>query len=106
MRLCAGDSISSRIKQRIDKTVALPDCDVGLYVPVANAWAYFRKLSGKELKTGITAQTNETVLFRIIYRADINTTHVIWHKGVWYDITQVDIFEWYKANLTIYAKAQ
>lgn len=74
-------------------------------VPVATVWAYFRQLSGKEIKTGISTKTNETVLFQIGYRADIKTTHVIRYKGVLYDITRVDVFEGYKADLTIYAKS-
>lgn len=74
-------------------------------VPVATVWAYFRQLSGKEIETGISTKTNETVLFQIGYRADIKTTHVIRYKGVLYDITRVDAFEGYKADLTIYAKS-
>ena len=69
-------------------------------------WAYFRQLSGHEVVTGISTKTNETVLFQISYRADIKTTHVIRYKGVLYDITRVDVFEGYKADLTIYCKAQ
>ena len=73
--------------------------------PVATVWAYFRQLSGKEIETGISTKTNETVLFQIGYRADIKTTHVIRYKGVLYDITRVDVFEGYKSDLTIYAKS-
>lgn len=75
-------------------------------VPVAAVWAYFRQLSGQEVVTGISTKTNETVLFQISYRADIKTTHVIRYKGVLYDITRVDVFEGYKADLTLYCKAQ
>ena len=74
-------------------------------VTVATVWAYFRQLSGKEIEAGISTKTNETVLFQIGYRADIKTTHVIRYKGVLYDITRVDVFEGYKADLTIYAKS-
>ncbi len=31
-----------------------------------------------------------------------NTTHVIKYKGILYDITRVDIFEGYKADLILY----
>ena len=74
-------------------------------ITVAKVWAYFRQLSGKEIETGISTKTNETVLFQIGYRADIKTTHVIRYKGVLYDITRVDVFEGYKSDLTIYAKS-
>ena len=74
--------------------------------PVATVWAYFRQLSGKEIETGISTKTNETVLFQIGYRPDLKTTHVIKYKGVLYDITRVDPFEGYKTDLTIYCKSQ
>lgn len=63
---------------------------------IKTAWLSFEAISTK---------TNETVLFQIGYRADIKTTHVIRYKGVLYDITRVDVFEGYKADLTIYAKS-
>ena len=47
-------------------------------------------------------QVQEECLFQINYRADINTTHVIRYKGFLYDITRVDDFEGYKADLTLY----
>lgn len=75
-------------------------------VTVATVWAYFRQLSGKEIETGISTKTNETVLFQIGYRADIKTTHVIKYNGLLYDITRVDVFEGYKSDLTIYAKSE
>ena len=75
-------------------------------VTVATVWAYFRQLSGKEIETGISAKTNETVLFQISYRADLKTTHVIKYNGILYDITRVDVFEGYKSDLTIYTKSE
>ena len=75
-------------------------------VTVATVWAYFRQLSGKEIETGISTKTNETVLFQIGYRADIKTTHVIKYNRLLYDITRVDVFEGYKSDLTIYAKSE
>ena len=75
-------------------------------VTLATVWAYFRQLSGKEIETGISTKTNETVLFQISYRADLKTTHVIKYNGILYDITRVDVFEGYKSDLTIYAKSE
>lgn len=75
-------------------------------VPIATVWAYFRQLSGKEVETGISTQTNETVLFQISYRADIQTTHMIRYRGNLYDITRVDVFEGYRGDLTLYCKSQ
>ena len=74
-------------------------------VSVAKVWAYFRQLSGKEIETGISTKTNETVLFKISYRADLKTTHVIKYNGILYDITRVDAFEGYKSDLAIYCQA-
>lgn len=74
-------------------------------VSVAKVWAYFRQLSGKEIETGISTKTNETVLFKISYRADLKTTHVIKYNGILYDITRVDVFEGYKSDLAIYCQA-
>lgn len=74
-------------------------------VSVAKVWAYFRQLSGKEIETGISTKTNETVLLKISYRADLKTTHVIKYNGILYDITRVDVFEGYKSDLAIYCQA-
>ena len=84
------DSIGNRIKQ---------------LVTVATVWAYFRQLSGDEIYR-VTTQVNEEVMFRINYRADITTTHVIRYKGILYNITRVDVYEGYKSDLTLYCKRQ
>lgn len=47
---------------------------------------------------------NREVQFVINLRDDTTTAHVIRYKGVDYDITRVDTFEGYKADLTLYAK--
>lgn len=52
-------------------------------VTVATVWAYFRQLSGDEIYR-VTTQTEETVTFRINYRPDITTSHVIRYKGSLY----------------------
>ena len=75
-------------------------------VTVTKVWAYFRQLSGKEIETGISTKTNETVLFQIGYQADLKTPHVIKYNGILYDITRVDVIEGYKSDLTIYAKSE
>ena len=84
------DSIGNRIKQ---------------LVTVATVWAYFRQLSGDEIYR-VTTQVNEEIMFRINYRADITTTHVIRYKGILYNITRVDVYEGYKSDLTLYCKRQ
>lgn len=50
----------------------------------------------------ITTQTEETVMFRINYRSDITTSHVIKYKDILYNITRVDVYEGYKRDLTLY----
>ena len=67
-------------------------------------WAYFQQLSGKEVYAAMSVQAIEEVQFVINWRGDITTAHVIRYKGVLYNITRVDTFEWYKQNLTLYAK--
>jgi len=67
-------------------------------------WAYFRHLSGKEVFVARAVQAVEEVLFTVNWRDDITTAHVIRFKGVLYDITRVDTFEGYKADLSLFAK--
>lgn len=43
-------------------------------VTVATVWAYFRQLSSKEIETGISTKTNETVLFQIGFKSDTGQT--------------------------------
>lgn len=45
-------------------------------------------------------------MFRINYRSDITTLHVIKYKDTLHDITRVDVFEGYKNDLTLYCKKQ
>ena len=72
-------------------------------VTIATVWAYFRQLSGDEIYR-VTTQTEETVMFRINYRSDITTTHVIKYRDVLYNITRIDVYEGYKNDLTLYCK--
>ena len=74
-------------------------------VALATVWAYFRQLSGDEIYR-VTTQTEETVMFRINYRDDITTSHVIKYKDTLYNITRVDVYEGYKRDLTLYCKKQ
>ena len=67
-------------------------------------WTYFRHLSGKEYFAANAEQVKEEVLFQVNYRADITTTHVIRYNGVLWDITRVDTFEGYKADLKLYCR--
>lgn len=67
-------------------------------------WAYFRHLSGKEYFAANAEQVKEEVLFQVNYRAGLDTTHVIRYNGVLWDITRVDTFEGYKADLKLYCR--
>lgn len=71
---------------------------------VATLWAYFRHLSGKEIFAASAVQNTEEVLFILNWRSDITPAHVIRYNGVLWNITRVDTFEGYKADLTVYAK--
>lgn len=61
--------------------------------------ALFRSLSGDEIYR-VTTQTAEEVMFRINYRSDITTEHVIKYKDALYNITRVDVYEGYQACLS------
>ena len=74
-------------------------------VTIATVWAYFRQLSGNEIYR-VTTTATEEVLFRINYRSDITTAHVIKYKDTLYNITRVDVYEGYKNDLTLYCKKQ
>ena len=74
-------------------------------VTIATVWAYFRQLSGDEIYR-VTTQATEEVMFRINYRSDITTAHVIKYKDTLYNITRVDVYEGNKRNLTLYCKNQ
>ncbi len=67
-------------------------------------WAYFRQLSAKEYFAGVQVQYEETCLFRINYRDDVQPTHLIFFNDEWFDIGRIDVFEGYKDDITIYAK--
>ncbi|MCY1714030.1 phage head closure protein [Caproiciproducens galactitolivorans] len=71
---------------------------------MSDVWAYFRQLSGKEFYAAAAVQATEKALFTIGYRTDITTANFIRFRGVDYDITRIDTFEGYKADLTLYCK--
>lgn len=73
-------------------------------VTVATVCAYFRQLSGDETFAAARVNVEESVMFRINYRDDITTAHVICYKGTLYNITRVDVYEGYKNDLTLYCK--
>jgi SPP1 family predicted phage head-tail adaptor len=67
-------------------------------------WAYFRQLSGNEIHVNSATFPTEQVLFTINWRDDITTRHAVRYRGVLYDITRVDVFEGYKADITLYCR--
>ena len=71
---------------------------------IARVWAYFRQLSGSEYFSANAEQVKEEVLFQINYRDDVNTSCCVRYNGALYDITRVDVFEGYRADLTLYCK--
>lgn len=68
-------------------------------------WAYYRKSSGNEYMSSLTAseQVRVDAIFEINWRDDINETMKILFRGKKYDITRIDDFEGYKNTLTINA---
>jgi len=67
-------------------------------------WAYFRQLSAREFFAGKMVQYEETALFRINHRDDLQPTFLILFNDEWFDIGRVDIFEGGKNDITIYVK--
>ena len=68
-------------------------------------WAYFRQLSGTERAgAAISEMPIEEIMFKVNYRTDLTTYHVIKFKGIYYEITRIDPFEGYKEDISIYCK--
>ena len=78
------------------------------HVPIhrGRLWAYFRQLSGHEIWAAHAQHAVEDVLFQVNWRGDIDTRCVVLHGGRMYDITRVDTFEGYKADLVLYARGR
>jgi len=66
-------------------------------------WAYFRQLSMKEVY-GVMTQVDEEVVFQVNYNPEITTAHVIRFRGILYEITRIDVYEGYKADLKLYCR--
>lgn len=69
-----------------------------------NLWAYVRHLSGREIHTAAQVQAEETVLFEVNWRDDVQPTNRILFRGQEYDIVRIDPFEFDKSDLRIYTK--
>ena len=63
-----------------------------------------RQLSGKEVFAAAAYRYDEEVLFTINYRADLTTACYVEYNGVKYSVTQIDTFEGYKQDITLYCK--
>jgi SPP1 family predicted phage head-tail adaptor len=78
------------------ETTLVPACPL--------VWAYYRHLSGNEYFAANAEHVKEEVLFRINWRNDVTTAHVIRYNGVLWNIARVDTFEGYKGDITLYCK--
>jgi SPP1 family predicted phage head-tail adaptor len=68
-------------------------------------WAYFRQIGGGEYYAAKTAQVSgEEVLFQVNYRPDYDTTMIVVFRDKVYNITRIDVFEGYKADVKLYCK--
>ena len=67
-------------------------------------WAYFRQLSGKEIRASMTTAFTEEVLFVVNWREGLSTDLVVRFRGALYDVTRVDCFEGYKGEVGVYGK--
>lgn len=66
-------------------------------------WAYVRQLSAKEYYAAATTNSKEETLFCVNWRPGITAKLMIEYRGKFYNITRVDTFEGYKADLKLYA---
>jgi|SRR5690554_4023944 SPP1 family predicted phage head-tail adaptor len=69
-----------------------------------NIWCYVRHLSGREIHTAVQVQAEETILFEINWRDDVNMTDRVLFRGEEYDIVRIDPFEFNKTDIRIFAK--
>ena len=67
-------------------------------------WAYYRQLSGREFFAAATVNAEESVMFTVNYRTDIDTEMMIEYNGEYFQITRIDNHEGYKTDLDIYCK--
>ena len=75
------------------------------FVPIAPPlWAYFRQLSGKEIYANATTVATEQVLFVVNWRDGLDTGLLVRFRERLYDVTRVDGFEGYKADVGLYCK--
>ena len=94
-------------KIEILRVISMKDADgfaVERYEPIhpGRLWAYFRHLSGQEIHASGATFAKEQVLFVINWRADVDARLVVRYGGCLYDITRVDCFEGYRADLSLY----
>ena len=75
------------------------------YAPLhpGQLWAYVRQLSAREVFAAQAVQQQEEMLFVINWRGDVDAHCFVGFRGVLYNITRVDTFEGYKADLRLYA---
>jgi head-tail adaptor len=68
-------------------------------------WAYFRQIGGNEYYAAAAAQIpGEEVMFQVNWRPDYDTATIIVYRGKVYDLTRIDTFEGYKADIRLYCK--
>lgn len=68
-----------------------------------NIWAYYRQATVNEFFSSASTQYKVEVVFKIAWRDDLEHGMKILFRGKEYGITQIDDFEGYKQDLTIYA---
>ena len=98
-------------KIEILRVISTKDADgfaVERYEPIhpGRLWAYFRHLSGQEIHASGATFAKEQVLFVINWREDVTSREVVRYGGRLYDISRVDCFEGYKAELSLYCSGR
>jgi SPP1 family predicted phage head-tail adaptor len=80
----------------------LPEYELVAGGPV---WAYFRQIGGSEYYAAAAAQIpGEEVLFQVNWRPDYDTTMIVVYRDKVYNISRIDAFEGYKADIRLYCK--
>lgn len=81
------------------------------YKPIhpGELWAYTKQVSSSQFYASQQVQVNESRLFIINWRKDINAMSIddlyVFYNGLWYALTRINTYEDYKKDIYLYGKA-
>lgn len=74
------------------------------YITNQSLWAYATQLSQEQVFAAASYGEDETRLFVLNYRNDLQLYDIVEYKGKYYSITRLDTTDDYNGELFIYAK--